>query len=414
MIKLQRQVDVHTFDAEATVAVGKDRPEYLSVARLAKDLARPLDGRTVARELLGGLPEQVGWRVIERCVALGLLKREADRGAATLSDYGEEALRTGKVLVPEEGLWRFYMAEDVLVESSLIHVERLDAGNAKEERDALFQAKQQKRSRPDPGQPRPEYLGQCAEVGWIFNSLVQRWDFAVEEIAKRGELGPKGALTLCIDWEPGKRPGLRLRGSLLSPPKQERPAHKKEHQEKQAKTEQEKAVPLRVDYPLDEPEVCAGTQYEQVWQYLVAAGLGVPVGEVAGWCNKTGEPLAPVAFSNKLPNAARSTMSMDVQAPRGELPGLGEFEETAIAGVKLVPRTPGDAQQWAEWLQWQLITRYATPAWIADHNREIRARFPHHRPALPDADSLIVRALKIPGDKTARYLLAPYDLGLWS
>lgn len=412
MIKLQRQVDVYTFDAEATVAVGKERPEYLSVARLAKDHARPLNGITVARELLGGLPEQVGWRVIERCVALGLLKRDVDRGAATLSDYGEEALRTGKVLVPEEGIWRFYMVEDVLLESSLIHVERLNAGNAKEERDALFQAKKQNRPRPNQGQTRPKYLGDCAEEGWIFSSHVQRWDFAVEEIAKHGEFGPEGALTLSIDWAPGKRPSLRLRGSLLSPPRQERPDARK--QEKQVRTEPPKAVPLQVDYRLDEPEVCAGTEYEQVWQYLIAAGLSVPVGEVAGWCNKTGEFLAPIAFSNKLPNDARGTMSLDVRAPRGELPGLGVFDETALAGVKLVPRTPGDAQLWAEWLQWQLVTRYATPTWIADHNQAIRARFPHHRPSLPDADSLLARALKIPDDRTARYLLAPYDLGLWS
>ena len=32
MIQLQRQVQVSTFDAEATVAVGKDRPEFLAVA----------------------------------------------------------------------------------------------------------------------------------------------------------------------------------------------------------------------------------------------------------------------------------------------------------------------------------------------------------------------------------------------
>ena len=54
-------------------------------------------------------------------------------------------------------------------------------------------------------------------------------------------------------------------------------------------------------------------------------------------------------------------MQMTLPIPASEIPGLGPFESTKIDGVKLVPRTPEDAQAWAEWLQWQAINQYATP-----------------------------------------------------
>ena len=109
MISLTRTVPVSSFDVEATVAVGRDRPEFLAVARLAADLDRPIDARDVLRELLGARPDVLGWRVIERCVALGRLVRAGTDGAAALSEPGRIALGHGQVLVPEEGIWRFFV-----------------------------------------------------------------------------------------------------------------------------------------------------------------------------------------------------------------------------------------------------------------------------------------------------------------
>ena len=79
-----------------------------------------------------------------------------------------------------------------------------------------------------------------------------------------------------------------------------------------------------------------------------------------------------------------------------------------------MPRTPEDAQAWAEWLQWQAINQYATPTSLDALNQQVLKRFPYHRPALPNATALLERAIKQPDETTARYLLAPYDLGLWS
>lgn len=412
MIHLQRQVEVFTFDAEATVSVGKDRPEFLAVARLAKDWSRPIDGRIVSRELLGGLPEQVGWRVIDRCVALGLLQRETNRGPASLSGYGEDALRTGQVLVPEEGIWRFYTVDDELIEDSLIHVERLDSGSAKEERDTIYAAKNSGQPRASQGQNTPSYLRESASDALIFSSVVNRREFSIEKVAARGENGPADGLTLALQWSQGQRPKLTLQGHIISPPRQER--LDPQRQDKNARPEKPKAKPLAVEHLLDEPEACSGTEYEQIWQYLTAAGLGAPLSEVSGWFQKARELVAPISFTNKLPNPARNTMQLTLSIPDSEIPGLGSFESTKIDGVKLVPRTTEDAQAWAEWLQWQAINKYATPSWLEALSQQVLKRFPHHRPRLPNPPALLERALKQPSETTARYLLAPYDLGLWS
>lgn len=410
MIQLQREVEVSSFNAEATVAVGKDRPEFLAVARLAKDFSRPIDGRIVSRELLGGLPEQVGWRVIDRCVALGLLQREASRGPVSLSGYGEDALRTGKVLVPEEGIWRFYTVDDELVEDSLIHVERLDSSNAKEERDAIYTAKNSGQTRAPQGQTTPSYLRKSASDAAIFSSVVHHREFSIERIAARGENGPDDGLTLVLQWSQGQRPKLALQGHITSPPRREH----LDPQDKNGRSEKPKAKPLAVERLLDEPKACSGSEYEQIWQYLAAAGLEAPLSELSGWFQKAGELVAPISFTNKLTNPSRNTMQMTLSIPESEIPGLGPFDSTKIHGVKLVPRTTEDAQAWAEWLQWQAVNKYATPSWLEALSQEVFKRFPYHRPKLPNPTTLLERALKQPGDATARYLLAPYDLGLWS
>lgn len=80
----------------------------------------------------------------------------------------------------------------------------------------------------------------------------------------------------------------------------------------------------------------------------------------------------------------------------------------------MVPRHPTDAQAWAEWLQWRKIDRFHTPVTLAQVEQEVAARFPYHQPRLVEAKSLLERAGQSPRERSSPFLLAPYDLGLWS
>ncbi|MDA0839839.1 MAG: hypothetical protein O3B01_32420 [Planctomycetota bacterium] len=84
-INLRTKIEVKAFDLSATVAFGSKRPEFLAVAELASCLNRPITGEDVCRELLKGLPEPMGWRAIQRCVQLGILRQPNPRSDATLT-----------------------------------------------------------------------------------------------------------------------------------------------------------------------------------------------------------------------------------------------------------------------------------------------------------------------------------------
>jgi len=392
MIQLERNVEVRIFEAEATVAVGRERPEFLAVARLAADLQKPLDGAIVARELLGGLPPQTGWRVIDRCLALGLLERESRQGPIHLSESGRRALEQGAVLVPEEGVWRFYLIEDPLIDVPLVHVARLESRNAKEERDDIYKAKKEGARAPQGVSP-PGPLARREFHGRFLTSVVAGRGFEVREVAPRGELGPPSSLRLILQWRPEGAPQLALRGHLPG-------ARERTHE--------------RVDHQMIAPSACGSTSYDALWRALVSSARRVPVDELERWQSATRRRYLPVPFDASLTEPSRRTHSLDLEVPATNLGALGRFDATRLSGIELVPRSEQDAQAWAEWLQWDGLARYVTPPALTEQAQQIARRFPYHRPRLPDAAALLSRAIGSPLEPRSRFLLAPSDLGLWS
>lgn len=389
MIRLQRTIQVQSFEAEATVAVGRDRPEFLAVARLAADLRHPIGGRDISRELLGNLPEQVGWRVLERAVALGLLERQDHRGPAVLSESGRTMLEEGAVLVPEEGVWRFFLAEDPLVDAPLVHAQRLDAEYAKAERDRLY--KRDRGDRPEPGQRPPRLLG--GQDHGLRRSVVDGRSFELRDLGERGEEGPSGELVLALQWSPGEAPKLSLRGRLQGG--------------------DDRAKGPSVDSPLSIPPVLADFSYEELWATLVARATRVHEDQLYQWMDRAGVPVLP-ARMDSLSEAVRRSFMVDLQVPAFSLDELGSFDATRLEGVPLVAESDGAAQEWAEWLLWDGIHAYVVPSDIERIRRDVTGKFPLHRPRLSDPAALLHRARSSPRERTARFLLAPADLGLWS
>lgn len=386
MIRLTRSVAVSSFDAQATVAVGRDRPEFLAVARLAADLARPIGARDVLRELLGARPEVLGWRVIERCVYLGLLERSGKDGDAALSEAGRLALEHGEVLVPEEGIWRFYVIDDPLVPGALVHAQRLEAEPVRKEREA---AKARPRGeRPQVDRP-PVSLRGC--VGGAPRESVQNGHlFQLGELAESGAAGPTGELRLMFTWD--AEPSLRLSGRLP--------------------LDGEGTNTKPIDAGVSVSEVVARLSREGLWRSLVTRATQVSGPELERWQATTGKPVVPVPFSS-LPAAARHSFRRDLDVPASDLVGLGRFEATVLKDVDLVPAADGDAQAWLAWLQWEGITDYVTPALLERQGREQRARFPHHSPRVLSASDLLAKA-RVDRDERAWFVLGPSDLGLWS
>lgn len=388
MIRLTRFVTVWSFDVEATIAVGRDRPEFLAVARLAADLARPIGARDVLRELLGPRPDVLGWRVIERCVDLGLLERPGNNGEAVLSEAGRLALSHGEVLVPEEGIWRLFMMDDPLVPTALVHAQRLEAEPVKEERKAAKEARKRGERRPQTNRT-PQLLRSCS--GAPPRESVQNGHlFQLLEMAENGAAGPEGELRLEFTWN--TEPSIRLSGHL--------PSNGDDAKEKTINA----AIAL--------PEFVSQLSYEALWKALVTHATGLPSAELERWRAVAGKPVVPVTFSS-LPTAARRAFRRDLDVPASDVLGLGRFEPTTLRDVDIVPALESDAQAWLAWLQWEAINDYVTPGLIEQQGREQRARFTYHQPRLLSASELLAQA-RTARDDRSWFVLAPYDLGLWS
>ncbi len=385
MIHLKRKIKVHSFDAAATVAKGQNRPEFLAVARLAADLKRQIGARDVLRELLGNLPETVGWRVIERSISLGLLEREGRQGPAALTEMGRNALKHNTVLVPEEGVWRFFYTDDPLVPDVLIHALRLPELSAYES----------KNSRPPDSVFIPELLKACCSAD-PRPSVCDEQLFQLTELAptKRGTHGPVSELDIELLWESGQpAPRIHLSGSL---------------------GKRDTAISVKTD--LQVFAVVQEWKWLDMHMDLLQQASGVPEDELWEWFEKNnGKATVPHVFNALKPHARQAFMQdFKVSSPR--LEGLGNaFLDTILKNVRLAPASAADAQEWLEWLQWEAIRDHAIPEQLHKTGEALRKKFPFHTPEPATPQVLLNQArTQVPRDERAWFLMTPADLGLWS
>lgn len=393
MIGLKRKIEVRAFDVEGEVALSQDRPEFLAVARLAADLDEPLDGAVVTRELLGGLPPQVGWRVIERCLQIGLLEREQGSGPAWLSDAGRIMLERNAVLVPQEGAWRFFYVEDPLVPQYVIHVERLQKRDAKGEMGELNAARG-RGEQAGPGVLLPPQVDE--EHGHVLFSFTGEGSFQIRDLGRRGERGPSGRLDLELRWEPDGEPFIRIHGGLERPPvggKNERPTS------------------TAVECAIDPMPALVQMGYDGLWTEMIAHANRLDVEALRRVVARAGRVL-PTTM-DPWPDSVRRSMKSAVEVPELELPELGRFEKSRLEVVDLVPIKEQDAQHWAEWLLWDGVDRYMAPPDLDALAHRVKERFPYHHPSLPTSHDLLGRALRSPKEQASRFILTTYDLGLW-
>lgn len=392
MIHLWRSIPVQTFDAEATIALGRERPELLAVAQLALDAGRPIVGKDVTRELLGGLPEHVGWLVIDRCVHLGLLVQRGNRGPAELSEGGSIALEHGQVLVPEEGVFRFYLADDPLLDAALLHVAPLRSTSAKESRQALYDAKKGN-ARALQGALAPTELGRVPANQTLLSG-VNGSMFEVREAPRLGQAGPVGSVRLDLRWESDGAPEVLVTGELPGPG--------------------DDVAPLIADFRVETPEKLRTLSFDTLWTALIEEATHVPSSTLNQWRQLAKRLVLPSDFA-ELPDAARRSFTQDVDVPDVQIDEIGAFHASTIPKVEVVPASQADALDWCHWLQWDAVSQgYATRAMLDATGAAIRARFPHHSPRQMTARELLVRAGRERADRRSWNLLAPSDLGLWS
>jgi hypothetical protein len=382
MIRLHRNIRVHAFDVEGSVARSQQRPELLAVAQLAHDHPNGLTPELLANELIGS-QVVLCRRIIERCVALGLLEQTQPRGPARLSVLGGQMLRLGQVLVPEQGEWRVYFAVDPLVDVAVVHMRPLEGANAREQRDQL-------RRERNEGQRQetvkcPPYAEQL--LGKLCTSIVDGSTFQLLDLAKQGARGPTSQVRLDLEQAPDTEPRVTLRGRLENS--------------------------LAVEHRLALPRAFATWSYEELWTELVGITEDLDTDTLEAARKWAGRRVLPVGFEGTS-EAERRRMVRDLDVPKTEFEDLGEFEPTRLDGVELIPHSAEDAQRWARWLQWDELSGHRVPAQLQAAATQIESRFPLFRVQLRSPVELLAHAKTEPHSPRARTLLTPADLGLWS
>ncbi|WP_156480542.1 hypothetical protein [Aquipseudomonas alcaligenes] len=390
MIQLKRVVSIRCFEAQATVAVGRERPEFLAVAQLASDLNRPINGQDILDELLGNCPAAMGRQVLKRCVDLGLLESLKQGDYAQLSSAGLQALAEGQVLVPEEGVWRFYIVDDPLVSQHLLHAQRLETDRAQQARnDNRKELGKQAPSRSSASST-PNLLQTClsdpAAISVANGQLLQ-----IKALPQQGVKAPDSTLELTLEWTPQAQPQIKLTGELASIGKE---------------------VGQRIDATLS-PAKAISPSYEHLWKTLAASATSIDMETLDHWHGHTGKLILPTAFA-ELDAVARKVFKRDVAIPALRWDHFGTFQPTELKAVPLVPEDAPNANAWAQWLQWESIQDYATPTQLNEMADAQRQLFPYHHPRLDTPDELLARALHGERDHRSTFLLTPYDLGLWS
>ncbi len=383
MIQLKRSINVKCFESQATVAVGRQRPEFLAIAQLAADFGRPINAQDIHQELLRNCPEAMVRQVLKRSVDLGLLESVEQEGYAQLSGTGQQALQVGQVLVPEEGVWRFYLANDRLLPHHLLHAHRLETDSADNRKNADKSGSQQASSLP--------VLLQSCKGSTAAPSIVDGQLQQIRELPSLGISVRDCILELTYEWTPDGPPLVKLTGELKG-------IGKKDKQQ--------------IDASLP-PSMKVADSYEQLWKLLAAFASQVDIAELDHWHEHTGSLVLPTTLADLSPIECKQFIR-ELVIPEWKRGYIGSFNPTVLSAVPLVPASDSDANEWAKWLQWDAILDDVTPTHLDQMGDDIRSQFLYHDPQLATPNELLAKALHGKRDTRSPYLLAPYDLGLWS
>ena len=368
-LALTRRVALSKFEVLMEIGRQERREELHSVLMIA-DRQGTVTAANVCNELLPGRPEAVGKAVIDRCQYLDLLD---NKGALTKS--GDEALRTGKVFVPERGRYLVWYTEDALLGRSLLDLQPVLESQANDE--VAIARRENQRSREaasEKAEDISETLGPLE--GKTFPLMGPGGGIvAIRKVDKNGvpkRTDSSDDLRVTLTVPPSGASRLKLEGKFQR--------------------------------TLQPPQVI----YEEAW----IQSLG-PLAE--HWADSRNPPALRVAFDG-LKEAELSSFLKSVHLSHPALARLGEFDDASVDDVPIIPQRKTDANQWAAWLLEQSINGYTDDRQFQELVKNCELRFPDFKNLeLPSLEEL---ALKLGKQKDAEgrwprrywFLQAPRDL----
>lgn len=306
---LSRRLELEKYEVVMEVGRQQRREELHAVLMLAEEHGGKATAQLISQELLQGRPETVGKAIIDRCRDLGLLGESGE-----ITPIGRDALRTGSVFVPERGRYTVWLTDDPLVPQKLVHIEPKEESYLTDEV-AMIRSGKMKGEARDEAEPLPERLrrlvgGPYDLMGREGGRIVIR---SIEPNGVRVHVGPEGDTRVVLRVAPD-RSQLSVGGGF--------------------------------ERVLEAPKL----DFDESW----ISALG-PMAK--RWARSRDPPALKSSFDELGPKELTS-FSRTVHLLKPSLEGYGEFGETSVDGVPIVPGTAHDAEAWARWLLKKSIVGY--------------------------------------------------------
>jgi hypothetical protein len=364
---LSRQVKLEKYEAVMEIGRQQRREELHAVLLLAEEHGGVVTAREVSQELLQGRPELVGKAIVDRCRDLGLLDE-----SGRITAIGRDALQTGNVFIPERGRYVVWFTEDPLVPQKLIHLEAKEESHLSVEV-AIMKDRNARAQTTEAARPLPDKLRSLE--GGVYNLMGKGGGkVVIRTIDANGltcHLGPADSAKLTLQVGPASS-RLAMSGGferLLTPP---------------------------------------SLDFEDAW---VSA-----LGPLAKFWARSRDPPALRSTFDELNAKELTSFSKTVLLSQPSLKGYGEFDDTSVDDVPIIPRTSSDAASWARWLLKRSIDRYMDDERYQRLVESCKSRFPDFPGIkLPAAEEVVH---ELGAEKTADgvlpkaywYVQAPLDL----
>jgi len=327
-IELKRRIKVQAFEVLATFAFPEDRTEILSLLQMANSMGSLNGERVVDRKqgLLPGRPKVMGTRLLNMAVSMDLL--DVNRGTYVLTEFGRQNLENESVFVPEKSTWTVWVADDPLIPTSVIHVERHKEGRPDKNR------------RDTQVLPAPLLALNDTKVELLRPHHTKDTYMRIKRIEGKGRISnDKTELEIILIADVGQETILRVNGTLG--------------------TGKSNKINRRI--PFDAPT------HSQLFTMLMHQG-----NYADDWHPE--ESVLSASFTDLTDNERQNhTKRMHVKKP--QLEELGKFSTVELIDIPLKPRGDQDAREWAEWEFWNNLTTHAWDTEIASRWIGISERF---------------------------------------
>ncbi len=364
-ILLGREIGLRAFDAIMEIGRAEKRQDILSVLMLAGEQGGEVSAADICKYLLMERPIGYGETVMKRCIDLGVLDPEG-----RLTEYGKETLEKKRLFNQERGRFRILCTEDPLFPQKILEITEQNEPDIPR---GWGENRTDRRNTKLPPEEMeiPKWLFKTENT--TFDILSTGTEIRVYKIEPLGLPGnPVSTERLEVHWElPVKgEPTLKVTGyaqrTLQAPP----------------------------------------VQYWEIFRQIMKD-------EYHRW--EEDSQTLKCDFQT-LSEAERMTFRKNVLIESPSMGGLGEFNNTIIHDVPIVPATGKDAQEWADWLLTRSITRYSGRKAYRELITNIGIRFPNFEVKLPSLEKVAEQERKVSVESQGRpsreywYLQAPMDL----